>query len=191
MARDLVSAALINAAESCDRVLNGTMFHSDQGSQHASDEFRKLLSLFGLKQSMSRRGRCWDNAPIESFFISLNEECEQLPCRTTLLEAQTVLCDYIEIFSNRERLHSAIGYKAHYCYKETRGANTLNWLSIFLRRRSNLAQNTKKNSLNSHENRLTCRFINRLILRSRKTKRRLVPSWYLRPKKEYPQSSEI
>lgn len=126
METDLLCAALVNAAESCDKVLKGTIFHSDQGSQYASDEFRKLLSLYGLKQSMSRRGQCWDNAPMESFFSSLKEECEQLSSCTTLQQAQTELFDYIEIFFNRERLHSAIGYKAPWCYKETRDTSTLN-----------------------------------------------------------------
>lgn len=96
----------------------GAIFHSDQGSQYASDEFRKLLDLYGLRQSMSRRVQCWDNAPMESFFSSLKDEYDDEPvfCFTGLEDARSGLFEYIDVFYNHDRMHSGIGYQVPACY---------------------------------------------------------------------------
>jgi putative transposase len=86
------------------------LVHSDRGSQYASKEFRTLLWRNKLKQSMSRKGNCWDNAPTESFFSTLKQELDVYELRTASVLRQEVF-EYIEIFYNRRRLHSTIGYK--------------------------------------------------------------------------------
>lgn len=84
--------------------------HSDRGSQYASNVFREELEPFDCIQSMSRKGDCWDNAVAESFFGSLKNECIHRTIFTTRSQAQDALFEYIEIFYNRNRLHSHIGY---------------------------------------------------------------------------------
>ena len=70
-----------------------------------------MLENRGLKASMSRKGDCYDNAPMESFFSSLKTECVYPTTFATRKQAKTALFDYIEIFYNRQRLHSGVGYK--------------------------------------------------------------------------------
>ena len=84
--------------------------HSDRGSQYASTLFRDTLRDCGTLQSMSRRGNCWDNAVAESFFGAL--KCESVHRQTfgSRDQARAVLFDYIEIFYNKRRIHSSIGY---------------------------------------------------------------------------------
>ena len=91
---------------------HGTIFHSDRGVQYACEEFRKLLKQTAkLLQSMSRKGNCWDNAVAESFFKSLKSEwLNGTPFRNPK-QAQLAVFQYIEIWYNRKRLHSALGYK--------------------------------------------------------------------------------
>lgn len=84
--------------------------HSDRGSQYASKEFRTMLWRNKLKQSMSRKADCWDNAPTESFFSTLKLELDVYELRTAAHLKKEVF-EYIEIFYNRQRLHSTIGYK--------------------------------------------------------------------------------
>lgn len=84
------------------------MVHSDRGSQYASAAFRKKLKK--VKQSMSRKGNCWDNAVSESFFGALKSELVHRGSFKTRKEAEMSVFDYIEIFYNRTRLHSALGY---------------------------------------------------------------------------------
>lgn len=89
----------------------GGLHHSDRGSPYASHEYRKLLDAHGARQSMSRKGNCWDNAPVESFFGSMKTELdfgERYPSREA---AKRALFFYIEGYDNRIRLHSALGYK--------------------------------------------------------------------------------
>lgn len=93
------------------RPQKGLLHHSDRGSQYASREYRKRLVDAGLKASMSRRGDCWDNAVVESFFSSLKTELfGGRPWPQTRKEARRELFEYIEVFYNRKRLHSALGY---------------------------------------------------------------------------------
>jgi putative transposase len=89
----------------------GLIFHSDRGVQYASTDFKKTLKLKGFIQSMSRKGNCWDNACAESFFHSLKTEELYFYSFGSLEEARRLVFQYIEIFYNRKRLHSYLGYK--------------------------------------------------------------------------------
>ncbi len=88
----------------------GVLFHSDRGVQYASRAFRQKLSDWGMRQSMSRRGDCWDNACAEAFFKSLKAELIGDQIYPTRSEARTAIFEYIEVFYNRQRLHSSLGY---------------------------------------------------------------------------------
>lgn len=87
----------------------GLLHHSDRGSQYAAGDYRELLTKNGIVCSMSRRGNCWDNAPVESFFSTL--KCEWVFHRRyrSRAEARQSIFDYIERFYNRQRMHSTIG----------------------------------------------------------------------------------
>ena len=110
MYSDLVSEALLRALEERS-IEDGLIFHSDQGKQYASDEIRNLLKQNKIIQSMSKKGNCYDNAVAESFFHTLKTEHINFEKYKTRMEAKLSLFDYIEIFYNRKRLHSSIGYK--------------------------------------------------------------------------------
>lgn len=88
----------------------GLIVHSDRGTQFASAEYRQLLVRHGLLASMSRRGNCYDNAFIESFWSSLKYELVYHRKFATREEARAAVFDYIEVFYNRTRLHSSLGY---------------------------------------------------------------------------------
>ena len=88
----------------------GLLWHSDRGSQYASESHRALLKQHGIRQSMSRKGNCWDNAVSESFFHTLKTELIHHQIYQTRDEAKQAVFEYIEVFYNRERLHSANGY---------------------------------------------------------------------------------
>jgi putative transposase len=86
--------------------------HSDRGVQYASEHYQRLLKEHGITCSMSRKGNCWDNAPMESFFATLKKELvhhERYPTRTA---ARQSLFEFIEVFYNRIRRHSALGYRS-------------------------------------------------------------------------------
>lgn len=89
----------------------GLIHHSDRGVQYACDDYRKLLELHKMKASMSRKGNCLDNAPMESFFSSLKNELVHRTRFQTRRDAKAALFEYIEIFYNRQRRHSSIGYR--------------------------------------------------------------------------------
>lgn len=84
--------------------------HSDRGSQYASDDFQELLDEYGMICSMSRKGNCWDNAVAESFFRSLKTELVHHEDFATREEARLAIFEYIEVFYNRLRRHSSLGY---------------------------------------------------------------------------------
>lgn len=90
----------------------GLIHHSVRGSQYASRRFRKLLSKHQYVGSMSRKGDCWDNSVVESFFGSLKQERIQWKNYQTRYEAQQDILQYITMFYNSERLHSYLGYKS-------------------------------------------------------------------------------
>ncbi len=84
----------------------GVLFHSDRGVHYATNKFRRILSRYEFVQSMSRKGNCWDNAVVESFFSTLKSELIQGHRYTTRREAKDEIFEYIEVFYNRERSHS-------------------------------------------------------------------------------------
>jgi transposase InsO family protein len=90
----------------------GLIVHTDRGSQYASKRYKKLLLANGIKGSMSRKGDCWDNAVVESFFGSLKQERIQWKNYQTRFEAQKDILNYIAMFYNSHRLHSYLGYKS-------------------------------------------------------------------------------
>lgn len=89
----------------------GVLHHSDRGSQYASRDYRKILGNHKFIQSMSRKGNCIDNAPMESFFGSLKNELVHQTVFRTVAEAKRALFEYVEVYYNRVRLHSGIGYR--------------------------------------------------------------------------------
>ncbi len=103
--------AVTNAYRSSVGPLRGLIFHSDQGSQYCSDIVRERLALLGMEQSMSRRGNCYDNAFVESFFHTLKNELEQKKFKTKE-EARKAIFEYIETWYNTNRLHSSLGYRS-------------------------------------------------------------------------------
>lgn len=88
----------------------GLLWHTDRGSQYAADSHRALLKEHGIVQSMSRKGNCWDNAVAESFFHTLKIELVHQCQFTTREEAKQAIFEYIEVFYNRVRMHSANDY---------------------------------------------------------------------------------
>jgi putative transposase len=88
------------------------LHHSDRGVQYASDAYRRLLAEHGLEASMSRKGNCWDNAVAESFFSTLKRELVHHEAYAGREEAQRSLFEYIEVFYNRRRRHSTLGYRS-------------------------------------------------------------------------------
>lgn len=95
--------------------------HSDRGSQYASAAYQELLASAGITCSMSRRGNCWDNAPMESFFATLKKELVYQRRYATRSAARQSVFEYIEVFYNRERRHSALGYVSPNQYEATGG----------------------------------------------------------------------
>lgn len=94
------------------------LIHSDQGTQYGSDDFRQYLKYNNFKQSMSRRGNCWDNACVESFFKLLKVEELNDYKFNSLEEVKYIIFKYIEYFYNRKRIHSSIGYLAPLEYEK-------------------------------------------------------------------------
>jgi putative transposase len=97
----------------------GLLHHSDRGSQYASDEYQALLTAHQMVVSMSRVGNCYDNAPAESFFGTL--KCELIHDRhyRTRAEARQDIFEYIEVFYNRKRRHSSLGYLSPVEYEQS------------------------------------------------------------------------
>lgn len=87
------------------------LLHSDRGSQYASECYRTLIKGFGMTQSMSRKGNCRDNAPMESLFKTLKVERLHQLCYDTRAQARLDIVNGIEGFYNQQRLHSAIAYQ--------------------------------------------------------------------------------
>jgi len=103
----------------CHRTINkGLIYHSDRGCQYASSKFVKIAHENGITLSMSGKGNCYDNAVVESFFHTLKREVIQYFCFHTREEAIRVIFDYIEVFYNRKRLHSYLGYMSPEDYEK-------------------------------------------------------------------------
>jgi putative transposase len=105
LAGDALSMAILHRRP--DRDL---LHHSDRGVQYACDDYQKLLADHGMRVSMSGKGDCWDNAPMESFWGTLKNELVNHQHYATREQARQSIFEYIEVFYNRRRLHSAIGY---------------------------------------------------------------------------------
>ncbi|EPX62663.1 Mobile element protein [Cystobacter fuscus DSM 2262] len=107
--RHLVLAALDMALKG-QQPPRGLVHHSDRGSQYASEDYQRALTARGIECSMSRKGNCWDNAVVESFFSTLKQELVYTTDFTTREQARLALFEYIEVFYNRQRRHSTLGY---------------------------------------------------------------------------------
>lgn len=118
MTDDLVKQALANAWSAMPAQA-GTLFHSDRGSQYASQGFQQLLTSLDMVSSMSRKGNCWDNAVAESFFATLKNE-EAMGVYDTRRQACVAITSYIRSFYNPIRLHSALGGMSPDDYAQSR-----------------------------------------------------------------------
>jgi putative transposase len=122
MTSDLVVKALLMAVL-LRRPPKGLIFHSDRGSQYCSHVVRRWAQRYGIRQSMSRKGDCWDNAPAESFFKTLKAEMYGHRAFWSRQEARTAIFEYIEVFYNRVRLHSSLGYRSPAEYERRSALN--------------------------------------------------------------------
>ena len=109
MRQSLVMQALFRAA-SIKRPSPGLILHSDRGSQYCARDYQKLLRQFGMQPSMSRKGDCWDNAPMESFWGTLKNELVHHRKFETREQAKQEITEYIEVFYNRQRKQKRLGY---------------------------------------------------------------------------------
>ena len=109
LSKNLVSESLFKAV-AAKRPAKGLIHHSDRGSQYCSNEYRNILEQFGLKASMSRKGNCYDNAPMESFWGTLKQELVHHRRYRTRQEATRDITEYIEIFYKRQRSQPGLGF---------------------------------------------------------------------------------
>jgi putative transposase len=105
-----LSLAALRQALTRRRIRRGLLHHSDRGVQYASARYQALLRQHGMRVSMSRKGNCWDNSVVESFFRTLKTELHPMTWPTRA-EARRAIVDYIECFYNRQRLHSTLDYR--------------------------------------------------------------------------------
>jgi putative transposase len=101
----------------------GLLTHSDRGSQYASEHYQRVLAEEGITCSMSEVGQCWDNAPVESFFGRLKCEIEPRELFATRDQARAELFEYLEVFYNRVRLHSSLGFLSPVEFERTYNQN--------------------------------------------------------------------
>jgi transposase InsO family protein len=116
---ELVVAAL-TMAQRTRRPGQGLLHHSDQGVQYASNEYRQALERLEALQSMSRKGECWDNAAMESFFATLKMELDLHKAQGNRTDTSNLVFEWIEVFYNRERRHSSLGYRSPTRFEEHR-----------------------------------------------------------------------
>jgi transposase InsO family protein len=117
LTRNLISQSLFSAI-AAKRPAQGLIHHSDRGSQYCSHEYRTLMDRFGLKVSMSGKGNCYDNAPMESFWGTLKQELVHHRRYRTRLEAMRDIIEYIEIFYNRQRRQARLGFLSPMVYEQ-------------------------------------------------------------------------
>ncbi len=118
MRAELVGDAL-RMAVGARRPGPGLIFHSDRGTQYTSTEFTDLLAAHGMVQSLSRPRQCWDNAVAESFFATVKTELIDRQSWATRAQVRRALFDFVEVFYNRQRLHSSLGYLTPAEYEAT------------------------------------------------------------------------
>lgn len=109
MTKELVIQALFRALSN-KKPMPGLVLHSDHGSQYCAHDYQKILAQFGLQPSMSRKGDCWDNSPMESFWGTLKNELVHHRQYRTRTEAKQDIVEYIEIFYNRQRKQARLGF---------------------------------------------------------------------------------
>jgi transposase InsO family protein len=114
---ELASNALLNAI-AARKPSPGTIFHSDRGSTYASSKLRGIIETSNMRQSMSRKGDCWDNAPVESFFGTLKTELQQSHFESHD-QARAAIFNYIETWYNRGRLHSTLDYQSPIAFEKS------------------------------------------------------------------------
>jgi transposase InsO family protein len=117
LSQDLASAALREAVGR-QSPSEGMIHHSDRGRQYASYAYQELLREYGMTPSMSRSGNCYDNAYVESFFGTLKTELVHGERYRSRLEARLSVFEYVEVFYNRQRSHSALGYRSPEQYEK-------------------------------------------------------------------------
>jgi len=117
LTRRLVSQSLIRAIVA-KRPVQGLLHHSDRGSQYCSHDFRNILEQYDITASMSRKGNCYDNAPMESFWGTLKQELVHHRRYRTRQEAMRDITEYIEIFYNRQRLQPRLGFLSPAVYEQ-------------------------------------------------------------------------
>ena len=115
--KNLVSQSLFRAVAT-KRPGKGLIHHSDRGSQYCAQDYRKLLDQFGMTASMSRKGNCYDNAPMESFWGTLKQELVHHRRYRTREEAIQEITEYIEVFYNRQRRQARLGYLSPVVYEQ-------------------------------------------------------------------------
>jgi putative transposase len=103
----------------------GLLHHSDRGSQYTSHAYQAYLKRHGIQASMSRKGNCWDNAVMESFFGTLKDECVRETIYSSRDEARVALFTYMEVYYNRLRRHSTLGYVSPFNYERIGDYHTL------------------------------------------------------------------
>jgi transposase InsO family protein len=121
MSRQLTQKLTTSALEDAvarQRPSEGLIHHSDRGRQYASHAYQELLARHGMVSSMSRRGNCYDNAYMESFFGTLKTELVHGEKYRTRMEARLSIFEYVEVFYNRQRRHSALGYRSPEQYEK-------------------------------------------------------------------------
>jgi putative transposase len=95
----------------------GLLHHSDRGSQYTCHDYQQVLTSYGIVVSMSRKGDCYDNALMESFYATLKTECVERQSYQTRAQARQSIFEYLEAFYNRQRLHSSLGYLSPVTYE--------------------------------------------------------------------------
>lgn len=124
MRTELVLTALEAALGQRQASSQGLIFHSDRGSQYASKDYQMALQNAGIQSSMSRRANCWDNAVAESFFGTIKTELIYPRVFSEYVDAKTAITEWIEVFYNRKRIHSTIGFLSPVQFEEEY------WLSL-------------------------------------------------------------
>ena len=118
MDSSLVIGALWKAYQA-RKPAKGLIHHSDRGSQYRSKAYQRLLANLGMRASMSRKGNCYDNAVMETFFASLKKELIRKIPFENIADANTKIFEYIAMFYNRERLHSTLGYRTPHEFEQS------------------------------------------------------------------------
>lgn len=117
---ETLSLDALTMALTTRRPAPGLVHHSDRGSHYASHAYCALLTAHGVTRSMSRRGDCWDNAVAESFFATLEHELLATTVFTSHAHAQRLIFEFIEVWYNRQRLHSSLDYQSPVTYEQQR-----------------------------------------------------------------------